>query len=248
MHARFNVGTDVAMLGAWDAQRGSQIASAAEWKKWSDLLEADAAAAHIFLVKTGADGGGPVDVFVDEPVPQDILKDLTRMEGEFLLALPTGDLVVDGAEFYRTPKDAPTANHPARVRPGDYLVRCYEWANVEAPPKSEAELERLVGRADVAYYDRLNHIGCWLGIAMLLLLPIWWYAWGLWVAIPLTVVTFVSSFHVHRWILKSNKRYQRLLEVIPTYRLRHEDPGFVLELRAIIDRTGLRGGSVQAVG
>ena len=245
MYVRFNVGTDVAMLGAWDASRGAQVATAAERKKWSETLDADAEAGQVFLIGTGGDGGGPLDVYIDDPVPGSVAKDLTRVEGEFLLALPSGELIVDGAEFYRTSKDAPRASKPARVRPGDYAVRCYEWTNDEAPPKTEEELERVVGRADVTYYDRMNHVGCWLGLTMVLLFPVWWYLWGLLVAFPLAIVTFISSFHVHRWILKHSARYQRLLEVIPTYRLQREDPSFVLELRFISDRGDLRGGSVS---
>jgi len=246
MYVRFDVGTDVAMLGAWDASRGAQIATKAEWKQWSDLLEADAEAGQIFFMKTGGDGGGPVDVYIDQPVPTGVLEDLTRVEGEFLLSLPSGDLIVDGAEYYRTAKGAPKANQPARVRPGDYALRCYEWADPEAPPKSEKELERIVGHADIAFYDRMNHMGCGLGIAMLLLFPLWWYLWGFPIALPLTVVSFVGSFHVHRWIKKRNKRYQRLLQIIPTYRLDRADPAFVLELRYVSDRAGLKGGSVSA--
>ena len=246
MYVRFNVGTDVAMLGAWDASRGAQVATAAERKQWSETLEADAEAGHVFLIGTGGNGGGPLDVYIDEPIPGGVSKDLTRVEGEFLLAVPSGELIVDGAEFYRTTKGAPKASKPARVRPGDYTVRCYEWTNDEAPPKTEAELERLVGRPDVAYYDRMNHVGCWLALAMVALFPLWWYLFGFLVAFPLTIVTFISSFHVHRWIKKRDTRYQRLLEVIPTYRLEYQDPGFVLELRYVSDRTGLRGGSVSA--
>ena len=245
MYVRFNVGTDVAMLGAWDASRGAQIATAAERKKWSETLEADAEAGHVFLVGTGGDGGGAFDVYIDEPIPGSVAKDLTRAEGEFLLALPTGELIVDGAEFYRTPKGAPRESTPARVRPGDYAVRCYEWTNDEAPPKSEDELLRAVGRADVTYYDRMNHVGCWLGLTMVLLFPLWWYLFGFLVAFPLTLVTFVSSFHVHRWIKKRDARYQRLLAVIPTYRLGREDPAFVLELRFVSERGDLRGGSIR---
>jgi hypothetical protein len=246
MYVRFEVGTDVAMLGAWDASRGAQVATAEERKRWSETLEAESEAGHVFLIGTGGDGVGVLDVYVNEPVPNPVKENLTRVEGEFLLAMPTGELIVDGAEFYRTGKGAPKASMPARVRPGDYAVRCYEWTNDETPPKTEEELERLVGRADIAYYDRMNHLGCWLGLAMVVLFPVWWYLWGFPIAFAVTVVTFLSSFHVHGWMKKRNARYQRLLEVIPTYRLQREDPSYVLELRFIDDRGEMRGGSVSA--
>jgi hypothetical protein len=92
----------------------------------------------------------------------------------------------------------------------------------------------------------MNHVGCWLGLAMVVLFPVWWYLWGFPIAFAVTVVTFLSSFHVHGWMKKRNARYQRLLEVIPTYRLQREDPSYVLELRFIDDRGEMRGGSVSA--
>ena len=245
MYVRFNVGTDVATLGAWDASRGAQWATAAERKKWSETLEADADAGHIFLISAGSDGSGALDVYIDVPVPEGVSKDLTRVDGEFLLSLPSGELIADGAEFYRSPDGPLKESKPVRVRPGDYAVQCYEWTDDEAPQKSEAELERVVGRSDVAYYDRMNHVGCWLGLAMVLLFPLWWYLWGLFVAFPLTLVTFISSFHVHRWIKQRDARYQRLLRVIPTYRAQLINPSFVLELRYVTDRAGLRGGKAS---
>lgn len=60
MKARIDAGTDIALIGLWDAQRGANPFGAAE--KAAAALEADAAAAHVFLVHTGGDGGGPVDV------------------------------------------------------------------------------------------------------------------------------------------------------------------------------------------
>jgi hypothetical protein len=246
MYVRFDVGTDVATLGAWDASRGAQVATAAERKSWSETLEADVEAGRVFLISTGGDGGGALDVYIDEPIPSTVSEALTRVDGEFLLALPSGELIVDGAEFYRTSTAAPKASKPANVRPGDYVVRCYEQKDDEVHPKTEEELERVVGRADISYYDRMNHVGCWLGLTMVLFFPVWWYVFGFLVAFPLTIITFLSSFHVHRWIKKRDARYQRLLEVIPTYRVQLVEPSFVLELRYITDRAGLRGGSVTA--
>jgi hypothetical protein len=246
MYVRFDVGTDVAMLGAWDTRRAAQVLTGDEAKNRADVLTADAEAGYVFWINTGADGGGPVDVYVDETPVSDIKRSLTFLGGDFLLSVPSGELIVDGAEFYRASTDSVKERRPARVRPGDYAVRCYEWTDVESTPKTEAELERLVGRADVVYYDRLNHIGCWSVIAMVLLFPVWWYVWGFTIGLVVMVVSTSGSLHLHRWILKRNKRYQRLLEIIPTYRLQHEDPGFVLELRFISAREGLRGGSVSA--
>ncbi len=79
MKARVDAGTDVAMIGAWDAQRGAQPFTAEEFKQLSDTLDADATQGHVFVLHTGADGGGPVDVYVDEPIPAEVMARLTPL-------------------------------------------------------------------------------------------------------------------------------------------------------------------------
>ena len=41
-------------------------------------------------------------------------------------------------------------------------------------------------------------------------------------------------------------RYARLEKIIPAYRQEHEDPLFVVALRRVHDRGGLRGGTITA--
>src|SRR6266699_2712587 len=98
MHQRIDAGTDVAMIGAWDAGRGALPYSAEQQRRYRKSLEKEAAAGHVFLIHTGADGGGPVDVYVDETLPDEMRKATRELEGEFLVALPSGRLIVAGAE------------------------------------------------------------------------------------------------------------------------------------------------------
>ena len=243
MKARIDAGTDIALIGLWDAQRGASPPSAGE--KASDALEADAAAAHVFLVHTGGDGGGPVDVYVDEAIPPEELERLRPAGGEFLLILPTGELVVAGAEDYRVaqPHIAGT-NDPVALTAGEYSVRCYAAKDEEQTPRSEAALRKLVGGEDLEYYDRVNKSGCAAGAATLLLFPILSFPLGWKIALPVTIVVFLAFFPVFRWFLQRNPRYQRLDKIIPEFRLGHADPTLVFELRQVRDRGSLRGGSV----
>ena len=78
MKARFDAGTDVAMIGAWDLERGAQPLSTDESRRLSDTLDRDAQKGHLFVLHTGADGGGPVDVYIDEPVPDETLSSLRQ--------------------------------------------------------------------------------------------------------------------------------------------------------------------------
>jgi hypothetical protein len=245
MKARFDAGTDVAMIGAWDAQRGVQPFTDEEFRRLSDTLDADADAGHIFVLHTQADGGGPVDVYVDEPIPTELMSRLTAQGGEFVLALPSGSLMVDGAECYRARKPDPTALPRAVSIPaGDYALRCYAANDEEdVVQRSEPDLETILGADDRRYYDRVTRGGCIVGALLLLLLPVLWPFFGWKVAFATTVIVVVAYFNVREW-LRRNARFARLRETVTALRLERQEPVFVLELRRIQDRAGLTGGSV----
>jgi hypothetical protein len=248
MKARFDAGTDVAMIGAWDAQRGAQPFTAEEFKRVSDTLDADAEQGHLFVLHTHADGGGPVDVYVDEAIPTEILARLTPLGGEFVLALPSGTLVVDGVEHYRSRKpDSVSSDRAVPVPAGDYALRCYTAKDdeQEATPRSENELEAIVGKDELRYYERVTRAGCLAGLLMLLLFPILMPFLGWKIAFGTTVVVVVAYFNVREWMLRRNARFARLRERVTAFRLQHQEPTVVLELRRIQDRAGLTGGSAS---
>lgn len=246
MKARFDAGSDIATIGAWDAQRDSAPLTATELKRLSGVLDTDAAQGHVFLLRTGGDGGGPIDVYVDEAIPAEIQEHLAPAGDEFLLVLPSGRLVVDGAEHYRSPTPrAARSNGSIAVPAGHYSVRCFTPKTEEQAPRSEDALRSLVGAADLAYYDRVNLRSCLSGALTLLLFPVLAFPFGWKVALPITAVVFVSFFHVREWVLKRNARYQRLNQVVPAFRIRNQDPVLVLELRSIGDPGRLKGGSVS---
>ena len=242
MKVRADAGTDVAMIAVWDAQRNATPFTAGQRQRHLDTLEADATEGHLFLVHTGGDGGGPVDVYVDERIPDDTRERFSRCGGEFLLLLPSGSLVVGGAEEYRTGEAARTS---VAVPPGDYTVRCYKLEDEEQSPPSEEELRRLVGRADLAYYDRINKIGCITGVLTLLLFPVLAFPLGWKVALVVTIVVSLGFFPLREWLLRRNARYQRLNDIVPAFRLGHQDPAFIFELRALHGEPRPGGGSVS---
>lgn len=245
MKARVDAGTDVGMIGLWDAQANATPLSKAESKRFSDILETDAAQARLFLVHTGADGGGPVDVYFDEAIPAAVLEQLKPNGDEYLLVLPTGTLVVGGAEDYRAATPRITGpNSSVQVPPGEYAIHGYAAKDEEETPTWEEALRELVGREEVEYYDRLNNRGCAVGAATLLLFPILLFACGWIIALAVTIVVFLSFFHIYHWLLQRIARYQRLDKVITEFRLWHAGPTLVFELRRVDDRGTLRGGSV----
>jgi hypothetical protein len=241
MKARFDAGTDVAMIGAWDAQRGAQPVTPEEYKRLSDTLDAEADAGHIFVLHTRADGAGQVDVYVDERIPSAVMTRLMAQGGEFVLALPSGSLMVDGVEHYRARKpDAAASDRAVHVPAGDYALRCYAAQDdEEAAPRPERDLETILGRDDLRYYDRITRGGCLTGALLLLLLPVLWPFFGPKIALVTSIVVVVAYFNVREWVLRRNARFARLRETVTALRRQRHESTFVLELRRIRDDTSL---------
>ena len=250
MKARFDAGTDVAMIGAWDLERGAQPFSPDESRRLSDTLDRDAEQGHLFVLHTGADGGGPVDVYIDEPVPAETLATLTPVGDALVLALPSGKLIVDGVEYYRGRKPDPGhASRAVTVATGDYLLRCYtpKDEEQETAPRAEHDLEAIVGKAELRYYERVTRSGCLIGLVLLLLFPVLGPLAGWRIAFAATVVAVIGFFYVREWVLRRNQRFTRVREAVTAHRLGAQEPTFVLELRRIEDRAGRTGGSVTLV-
>lgn len=250
MKARFDAGTDVAMIGAWDLARNAQPFTPEEYKRLTDALDTDAEQGHLFVLHTGADGGGPVDAYVDEPVPADVMERLTPLGDELVLALPSGQLIVDGVEYYRARKpDTTLSSRAVNVPAGDYLLRCYTPPDdeQEAAPRSGQDLVTIVGKDDLQYYERVTRSGCLIGLGLLLLFPILGPLAGWRIAFATTVVVVIGFFYVREWVLRRNTRFARLREAVTAHRLGTQEPTFVLELRRVDDRAGRSGGSVSLV-
>jgi len=248
MKARFDAGTDVAMIGAWDLESGGRPFSPDEFKRLSDALDSDAEQGHLFVLHTGADGGGPVDVYIDESVPDETMAGLTPLGTSLVLALPSGKLIVDGVELYRARRPDPAqASRAVSVPPGDYLLRCYTPQDDEqnASSGSGADLEAIVGRDDLRYYERVTRSGCLIGLALVLLFPSIGPFAGWRIAFATTVVAVIGFFYVREWVLRRNPRFTRIREAVTAHRLGAQEPTFVLELRRIDDRAGRSGGSVS---
>ena len=242
MKARFDAGTDVAMIGAWDAQRGLQPLSADEFKRLSETLDAEASDGHLFVVHTGGDGGGPVDVYIDEPIPEPTLDGLTPLGDACILALPSGTLLVDGVEQYRAkkPEVARTNAAAATVPPGDYALRCWVTKDEEgeAPQRFERDLEAIVGADELRYYERTTRLGCLAALALLLLFPLLLLFLGWKIAAVVTIVVVVAFFNVREWVLRRNPRFTRLRKAVTAFRLGHAEVTFVMELRRVESRAG----------
>src|SRR5688500_18367528 len=124
MKARVDAGTDVAMIGAWDAGQNASPFTAAERADHLKALERDASEGRLFLIHTGADGGGPVDVYVDESAPAVVHARIKLIAENVLLSLPSGALMVGGVEDYRSDESRLTGpGSGIQIPAGDYALR-----------------------------------------------------------------------------------------------------------------------------
>jgi len=252
MKVRIDAGSDIAMIGAWDAGRNDSVLTKAWGKKLEEALEQDSTAGDIFVIHLGGDGGGPVDVYVDAPVPNEALKEMRATEREFLLRVPSGRLIVGGVEDYRSGSSRATGPKSVVVLPpGDYALRCHVGPSEGdfAPPTSE-QLKAALGEEDYAYYSRIDKMRL-LGYALLLLFPVLAFPLGWKWALLITVSVFLSYFYMQEELaVKRNARYQRIAEQADRLFGKAKDkesPAFILELRRITAApVDVTGGSIRA--
>jgi hypothetical protein len=250
MKSRIDAGSDIAMIGAWDAGRNDSALTKASGRKLDEALEQDATAGDIFLIHLGGDGGGPIDVYVDSPVPTEALTETRPADREFLLRVPSGRLIVGGVEDYRSGKPKITGpNSVVVVPPGDYALRCHIGPNEGnfAPP-TRKELKAALGEEDYAYFSRIDKMRL-LGYALVLLFPVLTFPLGWKWALLITAVVFLVYFYVQEEVVvKRNARYQKISERFnQLFRKAKEKerPMFILDLRRIPEPLNLTGGSIR---
>lgn len=239
------------MIGAWDQSRNASVLSKTPYKLLMNVLQEDVQSGQLFLIHTGADGGGPIDVYIDEPVPESALKQARRGDGEFLIRAPTGRLVVGGAEDYRSSRPRITDERSIVALPaGDYRLRCYAGTEEEWAPKvlSRTELEVLLGTEDYRYWRKLENTGL-AGYHCLFLFPLLVFPVGWKIALGIALAITVAWFYIReRFFLKRNARYLRIDKVVNAALKREQQaapPTFVLELARLPPGSNLKGGEIR---
>jgi hypothetical protein len=248
MKARVEAGTDVAMIGAWDASQADGALHKISYKRLMSTLHEDAVAGDLFLIHTGADGGGPIDVYVDEAIPDNVLLEIEKQPGEFRLRVPTGRLVVGGVEDYRSLKPKITGPDSIVSLPaGDYELGCYVGKEEEYDGVSKSTLLNSLGTDDYVYWRRRENTGCLGFLSLPLSFAIAVYAFNWKIAVPVSLVVVILWFHCREWILRHNARYQRIHSVVQELHRQAEakaPPTFVFELKRLQDDSSLKGGEI----
>ncbi len=247
MKWRVETGTDIAMLGAWDRSRNKQPMSKQWGKEFDQALEADAVAGHLFVIHTGADCGGPIEVLIDEEMQPEWRDEMMALPGKFLLRVPTGRLVVGGVEDYRSTKPQITdENSDVQILAGDYVVEGFTGPeeNIPVTPTNK-ELKQLLGEEDFRFYNRVQKQGC----LTLLMFPALWPFIGWKLAAGITVLVVIAYFYINeKLFLRRNKRYQQILKTVNEAYAKAGAKGapiFLFRLRRVDAVEGLKGGSID---
>lgn len=247
---RIDAGTDIAMIGAWDASQSDPFTDTSPGA-FSQALERDAAEGRLLLIHTGADGGGPIDLYVDDEIPPDVLQHAKAINGEIFVTVPSGRLLVGGAEDYRCASPRITGDDSVvTIAPGDYAVRCYvpTDGDDERERGSEAALKNLIGADNLRRYDQINlgmfALGMLMPVVALVVLSL---VWNWKIGLAVAIVTFFSYWPIGAWIVQRTGTYRRFDKIISAHRLGDSPATFVLQLRRVTDRGALKCGSVRVV-
>lgn len=246
MKARVEAGTDIALVGAWDAALQSEALA----EPSDAALVADASKARLFLIRTGGDGGGPVDVYVDEEMPPAVRRLVRKVGKEHLVSVPSGRLMIGGVEDYRSSSPRITdADSAIAIPPGEYAIACFVTPDEETgfDPPTAAQLESALGEREYRYHRRVERIAL-CGYLHLLWLPLLWPVIGWKWALGIMLVTLVAWMNVQERVLARNARYQAAKareNEIWKRAMQGGNPTLILALRRVDERGALAGGSVR---
>jgi hypothetical protein len=250
MKARVDTGTEIAQMGAWDATRDDGAFDNLSFKRRTAALREDSEAGFIFYINTGADGGGPIDVYLNEPIPEKAIRENKPLKGEFLIRVPSGRLVVGGVEDYRySTRKITGPDSVVSIPAGDYKIQCY------APKVDEGSLygvsnevlKESIGADDYNYWRKREKAAAY-GCLPFALFPALAYTFNWKIALAITVVTAVPWFYCRDQLLKRNARYQSIDKKIQEiYRQAQANaaPTFIFELKRLEEGSKLKGGAID---
>ena len=195
-------------------------------------LEALAKQGSLFFVASDDPVFHRIDVFVDEPIPEDLDALFTGRSGQFLLRVPTGRVVV-------TTYGASDASHGQafELPAGNYVVAVRDRVQPDVQAH-ERTIEQLVGPDDWRFcqrIDRFGAIGCVTLAASLLLLLVPLVRRQLWFVPAALALPFAANL-----VLTRLPRYRRVKKLQAEYTI--SLPVYLLTLHRVTATDGLSGG------
>ena len=201
-------GTDVAMLGIWDADAPTDDVGKSNYKDYQAILDADARDGKLIYINTYSDGGYPMGIVADRAaLPSGVLDGYDAVDRALFIHTPTGRLVVGGLEDYRSSKPQITSEKDVfEVDPGIYQASAYQLIDDEE--RIIDELKRQVGEDEYEYYST-RPTGC---LAASFLIPaglvasVFWSWWAM-------LIAFVLSIGYAAYRTKANTQDERFMAV-----------------------------------
>ncbi len=249
MKARAFTGTDIATVAVWDAARQADVLPAGKDRAREAAIAADLAAAALFVIHTGGDGSGAVDIYVDEEPPADVLAGFRPVGAEHRFTLASGKLAADGLEYYRVDAKHAALKQVIEVPAGDYGIRCHSIKDEEAAgaqPDSR-KMDEAIGEESARYFNRVQKrgaLGCW----MILLAPVLWpLLGGMWAA-GIVLAIMLGWSQLHEYGVARDRRYQEIVRQREAYWEQAEADApatMLLVLRRLTGPSDLQGGSVD---
>lgn len=232
---RCPIGTDVAQLALWDAQHTRTDTESLSLEELDEILRADARGGRLFFVNTGSDGGCDIALYVDEPIPDDLLPFYKSLNRRFLLRCPSGRLLAGGAEGY-TDLEGQASGEAARIPSGDYVLQLHELC--EGDVNEPERLSVVLGEEDYAYLHRAGYgwgWGCIGVVGGILLAGLIHWTWGL----PF-VVAGIGWTLQNTWRNRHDNRLKEIQQRVSEYNEQY--PFFLFSLQKIEGDTDLTGG------
>src|SRR5262249_42288870 len=135
----------------------------------------EAEAGRLFFINTGADGGYPTDIYVDETPDSELLEVYTTNGREFLIRSESGRLIAGGLEDYGSDGPQITSQQDEFAgEPGRHALTLYQLDDERADERAR----RYLGEDDYDYYQRRTTgtpWGCLMFVAALIVsfLKLW---------------------------------------------------------------------------
>ena len=222
-------GTDIAMIGIWDADVPVGELRKIPYKRLMEELSKDGHDGKILRVDTGADGGYPICVVsTEEEFGAFRLDAYAEIQHDFFLYSQSGNFIAGGLEDYRNGTPQLTSeNDRFRLEPGGFRVRVY--THDEDEDQIAKQVADEVGEDDLRHYQERKS-GCGIAMAAIAFGMVGGYFWSWWVLLPaiLLAARVVSYFSK---LNSSDERVQRVERAFREYDNNH--PALIFHFESV---------------
>lgn len=209
-------GTDIAMIGIWDADAsGGEI----PFKCLIGEISKDGKEGKLLRVDTGADGGYSICVVSTlEELRTFRLDAYAKIEHDFFLKSETGAFIAGGLEDYRNGTPQITSkDNLFKLEPGAFKVHAY--VHNEDEEQISKQVEAKTGVEELRYYQtRNNGLGIAIGaIGIGAALAFLWSWWALLAALLMASGVLIYFLRLN----SSDARVQRVDQAFRIYEQAH---------------------------